>query len=189
MAKTRSGSSAGGTRAAKNARRIPDSQIDFSDIPESTDEELRRARRIGRPKTGRPPRQLIAIRIDPFLLKRLRALAAKQKKPYQTFIHELLEQAAKRAAWDAEKIVLFEDSQRRDIAGAKGAGLSPGHPGQNEARVPFSEAEQLVAAVKKNWTPVWYLMAKDEGHGFAKKRNADFQFYATVLFMKECLLK
>jgi uncharacterized protein (DUF4415 family) len=98
MAKTRSGSSARGTRAAKNARRIPDSQIDFSDIPESTDEELRRARRIGRPKTGRPPRQLIAIRIDPFLLKRLRALAAKQKKPYQTFIHELLEQAAKRAA-------------------------------------------------------------------------------------------
>jgi uncharacterized protein (DUF4415 family) len=98
MAKTRSGSSARGTRAAKNARRIPDRQIDFSDIPESTDEELRRARRIGRPKTGRPPRQLIAIRIDPFLLKRLRALAAKQKKPYQTFIHELLEQAAKRAA-------------------------------------------------------------------------------------------
>jgi uncharacterized protein (DUF4415 family) len=98
MAKTRSGSSARGTRAAKNAKRIPDSQIDFSDIPESTDEELRRARRIGRPKTGRPPRQLIAIRIDPFLLKRLRALAAKQKKPYQTFIHELLEQAAKRAA-------------------------------------------------------------------------------------------
>jgi hypothetical protein len=69
MAKTRSGSSARGTRAAKNARRIPDRQIDFSDIP------------------------------------------------------------------------------------------------------------------------VWYLMAKDEGHGFAKKRNADFQFYATVLFMKECLLK
>jgi hypothetical protein len=43
-------------------------------------------------------RQLIAIRIDPFLLKRLRALAAKQKKPYQTFIHEILELAARRAA-------------------------------------------------------------------------------------------
>jgi uncharacterized protein (DUF4415 family) len=85
-------------RAAKNVKPIPDSQIDFSDIPESTDEELRKARRVGRPKTGRPTRQLIAIRIDPFLLKRLRALAAKQKKPYQTFIHELLEQAAKRAA-------------------------------------------------------------------------------------------
>ena len=31
--------------------------------------------------------------------------------------------------------------------------------------------------------PVWYLMAKDEGHGFAKKKNEDFQFYATVAFM------
>jgi hypothetical protein len=32
-------------------------------------------------------------------------------------------------------------------------------------------------------------MAKDEGHGFAKKKNADCQFYATAMFMKECLLK
>jgi uncharacterized protein (DUF4415 family) len=78
---------------------MPDSEIDFSDIPESTDEELRRARRVGRPKTGKAPRQLIAIRIDPYLLKRLRQLAAKQDKPYQTFIHELLERAAKRAAY------------------------------------------------------------------------------------------
>jgi predicted DNA binding CopG/RHH family protein len=98
MAKKRSESSARGMRAGKNARPIPDGQIDFSDIPQSTDEELRRARRVGRPKTGRATRQLIAIRIDPFLLKRLRALAAKQKKPYQTFIHELLEQAARKAA-------------------------------------------------------------------------------------------
>jgi len=98
MAKKRSESSAQGGRVVKSARPIPDSQIDFSDIPESTDEELRRARRVGRPKSGRPPRQLIAIRIDPLLLRRLRALAAKQDKPYQTFIHELLERAAKRAA-------------------------------------------------------------------------------------------
>ncbi|SRR5712692_3924920 len=98
MAKKRSGSSAQDRRVARNARPIPDSQIDFSDIPESTDKELRRARRVGRPKSGKPPRQLIAIRIDPFLLKRLRDLAAKQDKPYQTFIHELLERAAKRAA-------------------------------------------------------------------------------------------
>ena len=61
--------------------------------------------------------------------------------------------------------------------------------GKNDPRVPLAEAEQLVGAVKKNGTPVWYLMAKDEGHGFAKKNNADFQFYATVMFMKECLLK
>ena len=73
----------------------PDSQIDFSDIPESTDNELQCARRVGRPKTGRA-KQLIAIRIDPRLLAQLRRLAAKQDKPYQTLIHELLEKAATR---------------------------------------------------------------------------------------------
>ncbi len=74
---------------------MPDSRIDFSDIPESTSEELRRARRVGRPRTGRA-KQLIAIRIDPRLLEQLRRLAAKQDKPYQTLIHELLEKAANR---------------------------------------------------------------------------------------------
>ena len=42
--------------------------------------------------------------------------------------------------------------------------------------------------VKRNAGPVWYLMAKDEGHGFAKKANADFQFYATVEFIRTYLL-
>jgi uncharacterized protein (DUF4415 family) len=76
---------------------MPDSQIDFSGIPESTEAELKRARRVGRPKTGNA-KQLIAIRISPRLLAELRRLAAKQSKPYQTLIHELLEEAAKRAA-------------------------------------------------------------------------------------------
>jgi len=61
--------------------------------------------------------------------------------------------------------------------------------GKNDPRVPLIEAEQMVATLKKQGTPVWYLMAKDEGHGFAKKKNADYQFYATVLFMHEYLLK
>lgn len=61
--------------------------------------------------------------------------------------------------------------------------------GKNDPRVPASEAEQMVATLKKNNTPVWFLMAKDEGHGFAKKKNQDYQFYATVLFMKEQLVK
>lgn len=80
---------------------MPDSRIDFSDIPESTDAELKRARRVGRP-VGRPKtgnaKQLIAIRISPRLLAQLRRLAAKQSKPYQTLIHELLEKAAKHKA-------------------------------------------------------------------------------------------
>jgi len=61
--------------------------------------------------------------------------------------------------------------------------------GKNDPRVPASESEQMVATVRENGTPVWYLMARDEGHGFAKKKNRDFQFYATVEFMKEFLLK
>ena len=75
---------------------MPDSRIDFSDIPESTDAELKRARRVGRPKTG-SAKQLIAIRISPRLLAQLRRLAARQSKPYQTLIHELLERATKTA--------------------------------------------------------------------------------------------
>lgn len=97
MGKKRLESSAHPRRAAKNARHIPDSQIDFSDIPESTDEELRRARKVGRPKS-RHAKELIAIRIDPRLLARLRRLAQRRKMPYQTFIHELLEQTSRRQA-------------------------------------------------------------------------------------------
>lgn len=61
--------------------------------------------------------------------------------------------------------------------------------GKNDPRVPLSEAEQMAATARKNGTPVWYLLAKDEGHGFSKKKNADFLFYATILFMQEYLLK
>ncbi len=61
--------------------------------------------------------------------------------------------------------------------------------GKNDPRVPASEGEQMVAALKQKNVPVWWLMAKDEGHGFAKKKNADFQFYATVRFVEEYLTK
>lgn len=60
--------------------------------------------------------------------------------------------------------------------------------GGNDPRVPRTESEQMVARVRKNGTAVWYLMAKDEGHGFAKKANQDFQFYATVMFIRRHLL-
>jgi dipeptidyl aminopeptidase/acylaminoacyl peptidase len=61
--------------------------------------------------------------------------------------------------------------------------------GFNDPRVPYTEAEQIVKAVRANDVPVWYLMAKDEGHGFAKKANADYQFLASILFWQEHLLK
>jgi dipeptidyl aminopeptidase/acylaminoacyl peptidase len=60
--------------------------------------------------------------------------------------------------------------------------------GQNDPRVPLNEAEQIVATLQQQGTPVWYLMAKDEGHGFAKKANVDFQSYSTVMFTKQFLL-
>jgi dipeptidyl aminopeptidase/acylaminoacyl peptidase len=58
----------------------------------------------------------------------------------------------------------------------------------DDPRVPRTESEQMAARVRKNGTAVWYLMAKDEGHGFAKKANQDFQFYATVMFIRRHLL-
>ncbi len=97
MARRPFGSSVRAKPRAKNVRHIPDSRIDFSDIPESPDRELARARRVGRPTTGRA-KQLIAIRIDPRLLAELRRLAARQRKPYQTLLHELLEAAVRKAA-------------------------------------------------------------------------------------------
>lgn len=61
--------------------------------------------------------------------------------------------------------------------------------GANDPRVPRTEAIQMVETVRKNGSPVWYLEAKDEGHGFRKKSNSDFQFYATILFIKKYLLE
>ncbi|MCB7039496.1 alpha/beta hydrolase family protein, partial [Eggerthella sinensis] len=61
--------------------------------------------------------------------------------------------------------------------------------GKNDPRVPYTEAEQIVAKVREVGTPVWYLRAENEGHGFQKKENQDYQFYATVLFMQQTLLK
>ena len=61
--------------------------------------------------------------------------------------------------------------------------------GKNDPRVPASESQQMVSIVRKNGTPVWWLLGKNEGHGFRKKQNVDYQFYATVEFVKEFLLK
>jgi dipeptidyl aminopeptidase/acylaminoacyl peptidase len=45
----------------------------------------------------------------------------------------------------------------------------------------------MVNTLKQNHIPIWYLVAKDEGHGFAKKKNADYLFYSTILFMQAFL--
>jgi len=61
--------------------------------------------------------------------------------------------------------------------------------GGNDPRVPRTEAEQMMKTIKDLNGTVWYLEAKDEGHGFAKKVNADFQRYVTVMFVKKYLLE
>ncbi len=59
--------------------------------------------------------------------------------------------------------------------------------GQNDPRVPVTESEQMVKAIHDQGGTAWYLMAKDEGHGFAKKKNNDFQFLSTILFFEQFL--
>ena len=61
--------------------------------------------------------------------------------------------------------------------------------GANDPRVPLSEAEQIVSAVRGNGRDVWYLVFKDEGHGFAKKSNADWFNAATMMFWEKHLVR
>jgi dipeptidyl aminopeptidase/acylaminoacyl peptidase len=60
--------------------------------------------------------------------------------------------------------------------------------GKNDPRVPSTEARQMVDKIKANGGTVWYLEADDEGHGFRKKSNQDYQFYATIEFIKRFLI-
>lgn len=60
--------------------------------------------------------------------------------------------------------------------------------GGNDPRVPYTEAIQMKEKITQNGGTVWFLMANDEGHGFSKKINADFQFHATVEFVKKFLI-
>ena len=57
--------------------------------------------------------------------------------------------------------------------------------GLNDPRVPAMESEQMLAAVRANGGRVWYLAAKDEGHGFRKKGNRDAYLEATAQFLRE----
>jgi hypothetical protein len=74
---------------------VPDRKIDYSDIPELTDQQLKQARRVGRPRTGNA-KQLIALRVAPALLAKLRKMAKTRGVPYQTLMHELLERGVEK---------------------------------------------------------------------------------------------
>ncbi|MCR9278047.1 MAG: S9 family peptidase [Pseudomonadaceae bacterium] len=60
--------------------------------------------------------------------------------------------------------------------------------GYNDPRVPYTEAEQIYARLTANGSPVWFVMAMDEGHSFRKKRNRDYSTAATMLFLERYLL-
>ena len=92
----RSASSTRGKRVAKKERRtVVARKIDFSDIPEASHEQLSAMRRVGRPPIGDAARQLIAIRLDPDVLKRLRAEAKRHSVGYQTLINRVLAEYAR----------------------------------------------------------------------------------------------
>lgn len=61
--------------------------------------------------------------------------------------------------------------------------------GKNDPRVPYTEAEQIVKAVRGNGQPVWYLLYTDEGHGFRKKSNSDYFSEASMLFLQKHLIE
>ena len=89
MAK-RSVSSARGARVGRKERRTKAGSLDFSDIPEASDAQLRAMSRVGRPPLGETARQLIAIRLDPKMLSRFRREAKRRRIGYQTLIHNVL---------------------------------------------------------------------------------------------------
>jgi dipeptidyl aminopeptidase/acylaminoacyl peptidase len=60
--------------------------------------------------------------------------------------------------------------------------------GSNDPRVPQSEADQMVAAVRAKGQPAWHLVGTDEGHGFAKKVNQDYNFYVNLMFWQKTLM-
>lgn len=88
---------------------------------------------------------------------------------------------------DPEIAAFFEEISPLNNAHRIAAPLFVAH-GRNDPRVPYTEAEQIVEAVRGNGYPVWFLMFDDEGHGFARKSNADYFGAAAVLFWQRHLI-
>ncbi len=61
------------------------------------------------------------------------------------------------------------------------------YAGANDPRVPRSEADQIVAALRDRKVPVEYMMKADEGHGLSRKES-QVEFYSRVaLFLDRAL--
>lgn len=90
MKSTKSALSVHEKRTKKRKKHIKE-KIDFSDIPELSDDQMRSMKRVGRPPLGESSKLMIAFRIDPEILDAIRKLAAKKGKGYQVLIHDILE--------------------------------------------------------------------------------------------------
>jgi uncharacterized protein (DUF4415 family) len=88
------------SKQGKPAEQADDSKIDFSEIPELSDSQLKKMKRIGpgRPLLGTSLRKMISIKLDPKLLEDLKREAKKSGKPYQSLIHEILQKHMKSRA-------------------------------------------------------------------------------------------
>ena len=90
--------SARGERAGNKDKDMKSKKIDFSEIPELSDKQLSRMRRVGRPTVGDEPRKLIAIRLDAKVLSWLRKTAEKKGQPYQSLVNEILAEEMRSAS-------------------------------------------------------------------------------------------
>jgi len=61
--------------------------------------------------------------------------------------------------------------------------------GANDPRVPLSEAQQLVDAVRAQGVPVEFLVFEDEGHGINKLANKLVMYPAVIDFLAGLLTK
>ena len=82
----------------KERKKYEIEEDDFSDLPELSDKQLARMRRVGRPTVGDEPRKLIAIRLDAKVLSWLRETAEKKGKPYQSLVNDILAEQMRKAS-------------------------------------------------------------------------------------------
>jgi uncharacterized protein (DUF4415 family) len=74
-------------------KKVKDSEIDYSDIPEFTPKQLKKFKRVGRPLVGDSPRVAISVRIEEDVLNRLKDKADETGVGYQSLINEILKKA------------------------------------------------------------------------------------------------
>ena len=60
--------------------------------------------------------------------------------------------------------------------------------GQNDPRVPVTEATQMVEALRERGQSVWFMNALNEGHGYRKRENRDILQQVMTIFLREHLV-